>query len=146
MILFDQSIISEIQKSIGHATPEAGGIIGSRDGVICKYYYDSLGKTTRAYYMPSEKVEVIIRQWYLEGYTFEGFIHSHDSRFSPTNADIKYSLEVLSWYEDEFGFSKEEILIPIVESIWIASTFRIHGFSVYKTGNLLQREISIVKT
>lgn len=145
MILFNQSTISEIQGSIGRVAPEAGGMIGSREGVICKYYYDSSGKSTQAYYMPSEEVETIIRQWHLEGYTFEGFIHSHGSRFSPTDADIKYSLEVLSWYEDEFALSKEAILIPIVESIWMASPFQIHGFSVNKAGKLLQHKINTVE-
>lgn len=141
MILFDKSTVYKIKASIGHATPETGGIIGSKDGVICKFYYDYMGCSTSTYYIPSTAVEGVIRLWYSQGYSFEGFIHSHVGRFSPTDADVKYSLEVLRWYEYEFDLYKEEILIPIVESAWNSSAFRIHGFSSDKAGELLHCKI-----
>ena len=138
MILFDKPTASKIQSSVGRAIPETGGIIGSKNGVICKFYYDYMGYSTSAYYMPSTAVEAVIRLWHSQGYTFEGFIHSHVVRFSPTETDIKYSLEVLRWYEDEFGLCKEEILIPIVESVWNSNEFRIYGFLADKAGELLR--------
>lgn len=143
MIIFAQSTLTRIQASIGHVAPESGGILGSRNGVISEFYYDYSGITDKNYYMPSDEVDKIIRQWNLMGYTFEGFIHSHTNRFSPTNADIDYSLKVLRWYEEEFKINKDTILIPLVKSTWSFNAFHIYGFSVNKEKCLMRCEICI---
>ena len=135
--------LTNIHLSIGNSIPETGGILGSKNGLISYYFFDQDALVSSSCYIPSASIEKIIRCWRNEGISFEGFIHSHVGRYFPTQADISYSSEVMGWYEAEFGCEKTKVLIPIVQSIYNGTGFKVHCYSSDRFGRISQCELCI---
>ncbi len=92
-ILF--STLRYIKQRFYSAPIESGGIIGSKDGIICAFCFDD-GNYNYDCYIPSvEKLNAKIAEWADNGIRFAGIVHSHhnDCRFVSA-LDTSYALEV----------------------------------------------------
>lgn len=93
--------------------PEEGGILGSKDGVICEYEHDCLEQTSNvAVYEPNtEFLNSIISEWEKEDIVFAGMVHSHMSNEAQlSDSDKKYAQEILYVMPKEI----QKLYFPIV--------------------------------
>lgn len=78
--------------------PEMGGIIGERNGIVCKFFADSAAQTTdRLEYQPNvELLNRVIADWEKENVRFCGIFHTHDlAQVSLSTADLHYIKQVM---------------------------------------------------
>ena len=93
--------------------PEAGGILGSRNGCVCAFVYDpGTPDMTRNCYTPDvDFLNRVIAQWQTEGITFCGIVHSHPpGQQNLSEADRAYIQTILDWMPDRI----QELYFPIV--------------------------------
>lgn len=93
-----QSLYQEIISCFSPAPPEAGGIIGMKDGTICAFCFDEgIPNLDRASYIPDvEQLNEIIEQWQREGIRFCGIVHSHPfGQDSLSSGDLDYIQRIL---------------------------------------------------
>ena len=63
-VLIKEGVLFSIKNTVGNLIPETGGIIGQKDGVVCKFYFDDDSKSGRAYYCPNvHTLNEIIHKW-----------------------------------------------------------------------------------
>lgn len=87
--------LKEIENAFIRAPIESGGIIGSREGIVCAFYFDE-GDYHADCYIPSViKLNAKIAEWAERGIRFCGVIHSHhnDCRYI-SETDKEYALAV----------------------------------------------------
>ncbi|MGN0473846.1 MAG: hypothetical protein ACI4IJ_02025 [Acutalibacteraceae bacterium] len=96
MVIYND-IVSEICRTIGSTEVESGGIIGEKDGVISSYFFDRDAKrTSNEYYPNAGLLNEIIEDWYYQGISFAGIVHSHPfGRRELSSDDIKYAKNIL---------------------------------------------------
>ena len=94
-----KQVHNEINKTIGHTSPESGGILGSSDGgrTVDHYYFDHTANTTGSTYTPDiTAVNKVISGWNDSGIQFVGFIHSHPHGHThPSSEDILYAKRIM---------------------------------------------------
>lgn len=89
------SVLNEIKSTLSF--PEMGGILGSTTNkIITAYYHDITGSTTATNYTPDiNALNCVIRQWYIRGIDFIGFVHSHSaSKKNLSLVDIRYAEKI----------------------------------------------------
>ena len=133
MVKFACGIYDKILNTIGMLPPETGGIIGSKDGCVCRYFFDSDAKCDKISYCPSQTVESVIRNWFYDNIIFQGFIHSHLGRYTPTTADIMYTLQVFHWYNIQLCFQCTP-QIGVVESAYESGNSRLYLWGIDSDG------------
>lgn len=92
-----REVFTEIIKSYPNVPPEEGGIIGRKNGIICKYFHDNSHQTSNAaVYVPDVKTfNSVIQAWSDIGIEFGGIVHSHISSESElSSADKDYICSV----------------------------------------------------
>ena len=111
----------DIIKQIGSKTPEQGGILVGKDGVVTDFIYDKEAKTTGSTYtLNVEYLNPIIKEMKRLGKELLGITHSHPygySKLSPQdreyflsqfknfpNLEFMYTPIVYSAKQDEFQF------------------------------------------
>ena len=92
-----QSVINQIQETIGLRGYETGGILGKKGSVIDTFVYDEgLSDIQRIYLPDNEKLCYHINKWQNESIRFMGFIHSHNKCRILSKSDINYAHILLS--------------------------------------------------
>lgn len=78
-MLISQDAYQEILSAFSPVPPEAGGILGGFDGIICYFAFDAGTHTPdHASYCPDvERLNSIISHWHASGIGFYGMVHSH---------------------------------------------------------------------
>lgn len=85
--------------SFSSVPPEAGGIIGKRDNIICAYLHDTKTQCIdRATYIPDiEWMNCMIQEWAYSGIEFAGIVHSHPKECSTLSGpDRAYICEIMN--------------------------------------------------
>ncbi len=71
-------ILHEILGHMPEVPPEAGGIIGGKDGRVCLWEYDAGYDTRGCAYCPNvDFLNKVIETWVGQGYNFMGILHVH---------------------------------------------------------------------
>lgn len=71
-------ILNEIIKQMPIVPPEAGGIIGGKDGQVCCWEYDKGYSEKGCSYSPNVNfLNKVIEEWIDKGYDFMGIFHVH---------------------------------------------------------------------
>lgn len=72
------TILNDIISSMPLVPPEAGGIIGAKNGEICIWKYDEGLKERGCVYRPNvDSLNRVIASWTENGYSFMGILHVH---------------------------------------------------------------------
>lgn len=111
----DQHTYDALCAAFSPVPPEAGGILGSKDGCICAFVYDpGTPDTTRGCYTPNVAyLNKVIEQWQVQGITFSGIVHSHppgQNRLS--KADQSYIEVILNHMPLQISALYFPIVIP----------------------------------
>ncbi len=95
--------------------PETGGIIGSKQGIICEVVHDrGLNKELNAIYIPDVSlINTTIRNWNSNNIIFSGIFHSHPTnQHELSSADIDYIHTIFNSIPNEINY----LFFPIVLS------------------------------
>lgn len=115
-----QSIYEKILNKYPIPPPEQGGILGIRNGVVCKYYHDITCTITESsvYELDVDSLNEKIEEWERKGIEFAGIIHSHmlgqDTLSSGDKAYIKTLFNNLPEWIKELYFP---IVIPKTKQV-----------------------------
>lgn len=124
-----REVYEKILNSYPLVPPENGGIIGCKDGIICKYFHDNSSNITdKAVYCPDvDTLNDIIDKWGECGVEFAGIVHSHRTDESSLSINDKEYIRSLFKVLPE---SMSKIYFPIVlpESKQFVSHLVIKGF------------------
>ena len=122
MYYIDSNIHQEIIETIGNSPIESGGIIGIKNNIICKFYFDKHSNHKNDKYIPNvESLNNVILDWYELNIEFIGIVHSHPNSCNiPSLDDLTYAKKL-----KQHNPSLKKILFPIVtkESHCIEITF-----------------------
>ena len=135
MLKIKQEIYSKLFK-LKKAPPESGGILGWRNGIICKYTFD-YGLELGDFYVPNtEYLNRIISLWQNEGISTLAIYHTHPHGYDELSpVDIQYASNLLEFCSiSNFYFF---IVIP-QESIFAYKASMIKGHI-----EITEEEISI---
>lgn len=73
-----KDILNDIQNRMPSIPPEAGGILGGKNGQICIWEFDAGYKESGCIYHPNvEYLNNIIATWINNGFDFMGILHIH---------------------------------------------------------------------
>lgn len=95
--------------------PETGGILGSKNGIICEYFFDEgLADSSRAIYKPDiDKLNKQISIWNNERTAFCGIAHTHIfGQHSLSDDDIIYIKSIMNSMPASVKFLYFPIIIP----------------------------------
>lgn len=93
-----QKAFKEILATIGATEPETGGILGSKNNIVCRFYFDKNAVCLQGKYSPSvDDINQKLSEWQEDDIDFAGIIHSH-----PNNCN-------------QLSFSDEESVTAIFE-------------------------------
>jgi len=99
-----QKTYEEILMKLDATRQETGGILGEKEGVVCRFFLDGAG--TRGEYRPNVALlNQAIEAWAEEGVSFIGLVHTHINGLgilSPN--DIDYARLILSANELEYVY------------------------------------------
>lgn len=128
-ILMTKEVYDQILDTIGVQPPETGGVLGRKNGIICKYFYDGNADINPYRYVPNvENINPILSQWLKEDIEFAGLIHSHPENIKALSyADIYYARKILQENNLEY------IIFPLVvkKAIYM---YLIKESSIYQCG------------
>lgn len=144
-----KQVLVEIGESIGKHRPETGGILGcSKEGVISHFLFDRNGKNTTYKYVPSVDYlnEYMENNWYNNGITFCGMVHSHPNNAQSLSAgDLIYAKQIIQ------NFNNLDHLYLLLAFI-MEGTTNIHYFKTFlnkysgiEAYQLCEYEINIVE-
>lgn len=110
IIRITKCVYQKIMDTIGKYPHETGGVLGIKDGTVCKYFFDkkSIGKDDT--YSPDvDSINNIISEWEREGIEYAGMIHSHpDDMKKLSYADVYYANKLMDCN------NMSDILFPLV--------------------------------
>lgn len=109
----DQHTYHALCTAFSPVPPEAGGILGSRNGCICAFVYDpGTPDMSRNCYTPNvDFLNQVIDQWQEQGITFCGIVHSHPSGHSKlSKPDLSYIQIILDYMPEQI----QELFFPII--------------------------------
>ena len=89
------SLYTEILHCYSPVPPESGGIIGEKNGVVCRYYHDNSVDEHGMYLPNTAKLECVIADWQTESIAFCGIIHNHFTAPTLSGADRLYVEKIL---------------------------------------------------
>lgn len=97
-VFITESVYQEIMDTIGSASPESGGILGIKDGVISDFCLDENPSGTGNTYIPDlARLNSVLQMWHQTGVEFAGVIHSHPSDMRQLSyADIRYAMQIMN--------------------------------------------------
>ena len=126
-LLITRDTILHIAQTIGCMPPECGGIIGMRNGVACRFFFDA--KTIispNAYYPDPELLNRTIDNWADEDIAFCGVIHSHPKKQTMLSAkDIEFARAIL-----RYNPLLNTIYFPIALSEYDSGAFTIIPYCI----------------
>lgn len=123
-ILMTKEVYDQILDTIVAQHPETGGVLGRKNGIICKYFYDDNADINQNRYVPNvEKINTILGQWLKDDIEFAGIIHSHPEDVNELSyADIHYARKILQ------ENSLEYVIFPLI----VRKTFNMYSSILQK--------------
>lgn len=105
-------ILYEVIESMPLVPPEAGGILGGKEGRICLWKYDAGYPETGCAYRPNVNfLNRVIAEWNDSNYDFMGIFHVHfGGSKTLSNGDKRYIEEIMRAMPDFV----ERLYFPIV--------------------------------
>lgn len=113
--------LEKIIKSYPAVPPENGGIIGSKNGIICEYFHDvNSHNYDFAIYEPDiELLNSTILLWKEQGIDFQGIVHSHlPEENSLFGADKEYIEQIFETLPREINCLYFPIVLPNTKQIF----------------------------
>lgn len=108
----DQHTYHALSAAFSPVPPEAGGILGSKNGCICAFVYDpGIPDLTRNCYTPDvDFLNWVTEQWQEAGIIFCGIVHSHPpGQQTLSEADLDYIRTIM----DSMPTQISELYFPI---------------------------------
>lgn len=132
-ILMTKEVYDQILDTIVAQHPETGGVLGRKNGIICKYFYDDNADINQNRYVPNvEKINTILGQWLKDDIEFAGIIHSHPEDVNELSyADIHYARKILQ------ENSLEYVIFPLI----VRKTFNMY---LIKSNSIYQCGLSVI--
>lgn len=132
-ILMTKEVYDQILDTIAAQHPETGGVLGRKNGIICKYFYDDNADINQNRYVPNvEKINTILGQWLKDDIEFAGIIHSHPEDVNELSyADIHYARKILQ------ENSLEYVIFPLI----VRKTFNMY---LIKSNSIYQCGLSVI--
>lgn len=109
----DQHTYHTLCSSFSPVPPEAGGILGCKDGCICAFVYDpGTPDTSRNCYTPDVVfLNQVIEQWQKQGISFCGIVHSHPTGHKRlSDVDLSYIQTIMESMPEAI----QELYFPVV--------------------------------
>ena len=102
----EKRIYQEILTKLDATHLETGGIIGEKDGVVCRFFLDIQGQGKQGEYRPNVCVlNQAIEEWADERVTFVGLVHTHINGLGILSpSDIEYARAILSVNELDYVY------------------------------------------
>lgn len=117
-----------IEDTFFCAPIEAGGMIGSKKGTICAFYFDEGNYNNECYIPNTYKLNKKIIEWAKVGIAFAGIIHSHPNQCKfLSDSDVLYAHKIIE------ASGKKCLYFPIVT---------INNGKVFLTGYKVKRKRS----
>lgn len=116
-----KEVLERIIKSYPAVPPENGGIIGSKNGIICEYFHDiNPHNYDFAIYEPNtELLNKTILLWQEQGIDFQGIVHSHlPEENSLSGADKEYIKQIFETLPREITCLYFPIVLPNTKQIF----------------------------
>lgn len=109
--IYDE-IFNEMVKQMPVIPPEAGGIMGGKEGRVCRWKFDKGFSPKGCSYSPDVYVlNEIIAEWIDEGYDFMGIVHVHfGGARGLSDSDKNYIEKIMKAMPDYV----EKLYFPIV--------------------------------
>lgn len=132
-ILMTKEVYDQILDTIAVQPPETGGVLGKKNGIICKYFYDDNADIIQYRYVPNvKKLNTILAQWLKDDIEFAGIIHSHPEDVNELSyADIQYARKILQ------ENSLEYVIFPLI----VRKTFNMY---LIKSNSIYQCGLSVI--
>lgn len=91
--VYDQMI-----NTVGETETESGGAMAMQNNTIVDFYFDIEAGCGNKYYKPSSsKITEVARNWEASGFSFGGFLHSHEVPYTKLSAmDIVSAARVIA--------------------------------------------------
>jgi len=121
------TVFREIYHVLGLQTAERGGLLGSANGLVCRFYYDSAGiSSDRAYYPSIAQMNRVLKEWAREEIVFSGIIHSHPHDAAAlSKRDLEFAGAILKTNPE-----LKSVFFPLVLSAADSAAFRILPYVV----------------
>ena len=119
------SVYQRMMMDMPYPPPESGGILGSRDGVVCKIYLDqSQQSQTSLIYQPDiEQLNHQIQAWQQDGIRFAGMFHTHIAEEETLSGDdLAYIKRIVHVLPKGYGQLFFPIVIPNTKIIMYSAT------------------------
>lgn len=130
-----KSTFDKIMASYPNVPPENGGILGSKNGILCEYIHDkSLQSYDEAIYVPDIVfLNKCIERWKTNNVAFAGMIHSHKrGEEALSTGDLQFIKKIMISTEIQLFFP---IIIPRCRMISYRAT-KEAGKLVIKKDNI----------
>lgn len=130
-----RSLYNQIIHSFPVVPPEAGGIIGSRNDVVCFFQYDvGLPIYDHAEYTPNLSfLNQTILQWSKQNIHFSGLVHSHPfGQEELSNSDIEYIHAIMESMPQGFQSLFFPIVIPHIKIIPFKAALENNHISIHR--------------
>lgn len=76
-MVISKAIVAEMRACFMGRSTECGGLLGERDGAICRFVFDE-GRSSIGEYVPdTDRLNRILSEWRSEGIGFAGIAHTH---------------------------------------------------------------------
>lgn len=112
--VIDEAILDDWRRNVGKIPAESGGMIGSKvdRSKIDLYVFDEHSKNSLAsFYYDQESMSIVFRKWKAQGYTTNGFVHSHPiGAIRPSYHDISTALLHMDFFRLDY------FMMPIIQS------------------------------
>ena len=137
-----EAVLHTICENLHIVPPEKGGIIGSKNGIVCTFFLDDGAVQAERYaYVPNvNMLNDVIGQWAEKGICFAGMFHSHPHPQTELSiADKEYIMKIMEAMPDSIPELHFPIIVPGVGMIGRLAKRR--GSEVI----IVPEEINIVK-
>ena len=89
-------IFDEIVATVGAEEPETGGALGSKNGVVCRFYFDEAATRDKGKYTPdTDSINEKIAAWQDEDISFAGLVHSHPNGCNQLSFEDEASIKAI---------------------------------------------------
>lgn len=113
-------LYNKILYSFPQVPPEAGGILGIKDGIVCRFFFDrGESDMQNAIYTPQvSMLNHILAEWSWEKVQFAGMVHSHlPGAETLSMADKQYIEKVLLSMPRTIRFLYFPLVFPCVKML-----------------------------
>lgn len=134
MIITNEAYLKMINSPV--VPPETGGIMGSKNGIICEYFFDrGILNSNFAIYSPDiNNLNKQILVWESKNIVFSGFSHTHPiGQQTLSDDDIVYIKSIMINMPDNINSLYFPIIIPRLKIFPYIAVWNNNCFSIFKS-------------